>query len=107
MHANDDDFASVYGTCEKTSFGKFYKLDWYLFRKNRFCVPTSFMRKLLVCDGHGRLLGNLGVRKTFVVLHECLWEYHLPFKDVLHERLWKYHLSFIDVLHEHLWKYHL
>ena len=52
LHANDDDFASMYGTCEKASFGKFYKLDWYLFRKNRFCVPTSFMRKLLVCDGH-------------------------------------------------------
>ncbi|XP_040997899.1 uncharacterized protein LOC121243906 [Juglans microcarpa x Juglans regia] len=65
------------------------------------------MRKLLVSDGHAGLLGNLSVRKTFVVLHDCLWEYHLPFKDLLHERLWKYHLSFIDVLHEHLWEYHL
>ena len=107
LHATDDDFASVYGTCEKASFGKFYKLDWYLFIKNRFYVPTSFICKLLVCDGHGGLLGNHGVRKTFVLLHERLWKYHLPFNDVLHEHLWKYQLPFIDVLHERLWDYHL
>jgi len=76
LHANDDDLASVYGTCEKASFGKFYKLDWYLFRENRFCVPTSFMLKLLVCDRHAGLLGNFRVTKTFNMLHERLWEYH-------------------------------
>jgi len=107
LHANDDDFATVYGTCEKVSFSKFYKLNWYLFRGNRFCVPTSFTLKLLVCDRHGGLLGNFGVRKTFNMLHERLWEYRLAFTDVLHEHLWKYHLSFINVLHEHLWKYYL
>ena len=27
LYANDDDFASVNGACEKTTFGKFYRLD--------------------------------------------------------------------------------
>ena len=26
LYANDDDFANVYGACEKTTFGKFYRL---------------------------------------------------------------------------------
>ena len=48
LYANDDDFASVYGVCEKVAFGKFYRLDGYLFRGNRLCVPNSFMHELLV-----------------------------------------------------------
>jgi hypothetical protein len=32
LYANDDDFASVYGACEKAAFGKLYRLDEYLFR---------------------------------------------------------------------------
>ena len=30
LYANDDDFASVYGACEKATFGKFYRLDGVL-----------------------------------------------------------------------------
>ncbi|XP_050280794.1 uncharacterized protein LOC126721779 [Quercus robur] len=48
LYANDDDFASVYGTCEKAVFGKFYRLDGYLFRENRLCEPNSSMRELLL-----------------------------------------------------------
>ncbi|RVW34633.1 Transposon Ty3-I Gag-Pol polyprotein [Vitis vinifera] len=71
LYANDDDFASVYGACEKATFGKFYRLDGYLFRENRFCVPNSSMRELLVCEAHGGvLMGHFGVRKTLDVLHE-------------------------------------
>ncbi|RVW85617.1 Transposon Ty3-G Gag-Pol polyprotein [Vitis vinifera] len=71
LYANDDDFASVYGACEKTSFGKFYRLDGYLFRENRLCVPNSSMRELLVRKAHGGgLMGHFGVRKTLDVLHE-------------------------------------
>ena len=33
LYANYDDFASVYGACEKAAFGKFYRLDEYLFRE--------------------------------------------------------------------------
>ena len=66
LYANDDDFASVYGACEKIAFGKFYRLDGYLFRENRLCVPNSSMR-----EAHGGdLMGHFGVRKTLDVLHE-------------------------------------
>ena len=71
LYANDDDFASVYGACEKTAFGKCYRLDGYFFRENRLCVPNSSMRELLVREAHGGgLMGHFGVRKTLDVLHE-------------------------------------
>ena len=74
LYANDDDFASVYGACEKAAFGKFYRLDGYLFRENRLCVPTSSMREFLVHEAHGGgLMGHFGVRKTLDVLHEHLF----------------------------------
>ena len=43
LYSNDDDFA-----CEKAMFGKFYRLDGYLFRENKLCVPNSSMCELLV-----------------------------------------------------------
>ncbi|KAJ9682680.1 hypothetical protein PVL29_018578 [Vitis rotundifolia] len=71
LYANDDDFASVYGACEKAAFGKFYRLDGYLFKENRLCVPSSSMRELLVREAHGAgLMGHFGVRKTLDILHE-------------------------------------
>ena len=71
LYTNDDDFASVYGACEKVAFGKFYRLDGYLFRENRLCVPNNSMRELLVREAHGvGLMGHFGIRKTLDVLHE-------------------------------------
>jgi hypothetical protein len=74
LYVNDDDFASVYGACEKATFGKFYRLDGYLFKENRLCVLNSSMCELLVREVHGRgLMGHFGVRKTLDVLHEHLF----------------------------------
>jgi hypothetical protein len=71
LYVNDDDFASVFAACEKAVFGKFYRIDGYLFRENRFCVPNSSMRELLVREAHGGgLMGHFGVRKTLDMLHE-------------------------------------
>ena len=71
LYANDDDFASVYGAFEKAAFGKFYRLNEYLFRENKLCLPNSSMCELLVCEAHGGgLMGHFGVRKTLDVLHE-------------------------------------
>jgi hypothetical protein len=71
LYANDDDFESVCGACEKTAFGKFYRRDGYLFRGNQLCVPNSSMRELLLREAHGGdLMGHFGVRKTLDVLHE-------------------------------------
>ena len=71
LYVNDDDFASMYGACEKAAFGKFYRLDGYLFRENRLCMPNSSMCELHVREAHeGGLMGHFGVRKTLGVLHE-------------------------------------
>jgi hypothetical protein len=74
LYANDDDIASVYGACEKAAFGKFYRLDAYLFRENRLCMPNNSMHELLVCEAHGGgLTGHFGVRKTLDMLHELFF----------------------------------
>ena len=71
MYANGDDFSSLYGACEKAIFGKFYRLDGYLFRENRLCVPNSSMCELFVREAHGgSLMDHFGLRKTLDVLHE-------------------------------------
>jgi hypothetical protein len=50
----------------KAAFGKFYRLDGYLFREKRLCVPNSSMR-----EAHGGgLMGHCGERNTLDVLHE-------------------------------------
>jgi hypothetical protein len=74
LYANDDDFASVYGACQKAAFRKFYRLDGYLFRGNQLCVPNSSMSKLLVGEAHrGGLMGHFGIRKTLDMLHELIF----------------------------------
>ena len=50
LNENDNDFATLYRECEKYAFGKFYRLDGYLFKENNICVPNSSMRELLVCE---------------------------------------------------------
>jgi hypothetical protein len=71
LYKDDSDFANVYDACETLAFGQFYRLDGYLFKENRLCVPLSFMRELLVREAHrGGLMGHFGVVKTLDVLHE-------------------------------------
>ena len=56
------------------AFGKFYRLDGYLFKESRLCVTSSFMRELLVREAHGGgLLGHFGVVTTLDVLHEYFY----------------------------------
>ena len=71
MYKDDSDFANVYNVCETSVFGKFYRLDGYLFKESCLCVPLSFMRELLVREAHGGgLMGHFGVVKILDVLHE-------------------------------------
>ena len=71
LYANNNDFANVYVACERATFGKFYRLDGYLFQENKLCVPNCSMRQLLVRKAHGGgLMSHFGVRKTLEVLQE-------------------------------------
>ena len=64
LYNNDNDFGALYETCEKSTFGKFYRLGGYLFKENKLCVPNSSMRELLVHEAHsGGLMGHFDVRK--------------------------------------------
>ena len=72
LYKNDSDFANVYNNaCKSLAFGKFYKLDGYLFKESCLCVPLSSMCELLVREAHGSgLMGHFGAAKTLDVLHE-------------------------------------
>ena len=71
LYENDIDFANLYGECENFDFGKFYRLDGYLFKENKLYLPNSSMRELLVREAHsGGLMGHFGVKKTLDTLNE-------------------------------------
>ena len=59
LYKDDSDFTNLYHAYENSAFGKFYRLDGYLFKGSRLCVRLSFMCELLVCEAHGS--GLLGV----------------------------------------------
>jgi len=71
LYKDDSDFTNVYNACGTSTFGKFYRLDGYLFKENLLCVPLNFMHELLVheVDG-GELIGHFGVIKTLDMLHD-------------------------------------
>lgn len=48
FYANDNVFPNEYEASKKSTYGKFYRFNGYLFRKNRIYVPDSSIRKLLV-----------------------------------------------------------
>jgi len=84
LYKDDSNFANVYNACETSAFGKFYRLDGYLFKNSHLCVPLSSMSELLVREAHGGgLMGHFGVVKTLDVLHEHFYWPKMK-KDVQH-----------------------
>ena len=71
-------------TCEKVSFGKFYKHEGYLFKENKCCFPQYSLHELLVREAHGGgLMGHFRVKKILDVLSEYFFWLHLK-RDVEH-----------------------
>ena len=71
LYKDDSDFANVYNACKTSAFGKFYKLNGYLFKESCLCVLLNSMRELLVREAYGGgLMEHFGVVKTLDVLHE-------------------------------------
>ena len=44
LYKDDSDFANICNACETSAFGKFYRLDGYLFKDSHLCVPFKFYR---------------------------------------------------------------
>ena len=67
-------FSVEYQACEKTTIGKYFKHDGYLFRENKLCLPNYSSRDLLVRESlGGGLIGHFRVvrlwqfcRNTFI-----------------------------------------
>jgi hypothetical protein len=47
LYAEDHKFCEEYRACEKIASGKFFRLNGFLFRENKLCVPNCFMRELI------------------------------------------------------------
>ena len=83
LYKDASDFVNIYNACETLTFGKFYRLDGYLFTKCHLCVPLSSMRELFVREAHeGRLIGHFEVVKTLDVLLE---HFYWPTKNMCNE----------------------
>ena len=71
-----------YRACEKIAYGKFFRLDGFLFRENKLCMPNCSMRELLVQESHGGgLMGHFGVAKTLAILQGHFYWSHMK-RDV-------------------------
>ena len=69
LYEHDFDFAQIFVACEKRAFKNFHKVDGYLFKENKLCVPQSSIRELLVREAHGGILmGHFGVKRTLDIM---------------------------------------
>jgi transposase InsO family protein len=77
LYASDHEFCEEYRACEKIAFGKFFRLDGFLFRENKLCVLNCSMRELLVQESRGGgLIGHFGVAKTLAILQGHFYRPH-------------------------------
>jgi hypothetical protein len=82
LYAEDHEFREEYRACEKIASGKFFRLDGFLFRENKLCVPNYSIRELLVQESHGGgLMGHFGVAKTLAILQDHFYWPHIK-RDV-------------------------
>jgi len=50
LYKDDSDFANVYNACETSAFGKFYRLDGYLFKESRLYFKLISIHVQRICD---------------------------------------------------------
>ena len=48
LYSSDHDFSDVYQSCEKSTFGKYFRHEGYLFKENKLCLRDCSLRELLV-----------------------------------------------------------
>ena len=71
LQAYDHDFSVEYQAYEKTTIGRYFRHNGYLFKENKLYVPNYSFIDLLVRESHGEgLIRHFRVVKTLAVLQE-------------------------------------
>nr|GEZ56583.1 retrotransposon protein, putative, Ty3-gypsy subclass [Tanacetum cinerariifolium] len=68
---NDARRKEIWSKCDNGPFQQFYKLDCYLFKGARLCIPFCSLCEAIILEGHeGGLAGHFGHDKTLALLRE-------------------------------------
>ncbi|GKB00060.1 RNA-directed DNA polymerase [Tanacetum coccineum] len=68
LYYDDPDFKEIWSKCDNGPFQQFSKLDGYLFKRERLCIPLCSLRQAIVLEGHpGGLAGRFGRGKTLAL----------------------------------------
>ncbi|GJT93741.1 RNA-directed DNA polymerase [Tanacetum coccineum] len=71
LYCDDPDFREIWSKCDNGPFQQFSKLDGYLFKGARLCIPLCSLREAIILEGHaGGLAGHFGRDKTLALLRE-------------------------------------
>jgi len=71
LYKHNSNFAQIFDACEEGAFKIFHRVDGYLSKENKLCVPQSSMQELLVREAHGGgLMGHYGVKIILDIMHE-------------------------------------
>ncbi|GJX86535.1 RNA-directed DNA polymerase [Tanacetum coccineum] len=71
LYCDDPDFREIWSKCDNDLFQQFSKLDGYLFKGARLCIPLCSLREAFILECHaGGLAGDVGRDKTLALLRE-------------------------------------
>ncbi|GKC06066.1 RNA-directed DNA polymerase [Tanacetum coccineum] len=71
LYCYDLDFREIWSKCDNGPFQQFSKLDGYLFKGVRFCLPLCSLREAIILEGHADgLAGHFWRDKTLALLRE-------------------------------------
>ncbi|GJX13304.1 RNA-directed DNA polymerase [Tanacetum coccineum] len=71
LYCDDPNFREIWSKCNNGPFQQFSKLDGYLFKGARLCIPLCSLREAIVLEGHASgLAGYFGHDKTLALLCE-------------------------------------
>ncbi|GJU37051.1 RNA-directed DNA polymerase [Tanacetum coccineum] len=71
IYCDDPDFREIWSKFDNGPFQQFSKLDGYLFKGARLCIPLCSLHEAIILEGHaGGLAGHFGRDKTLALLHE-------------------------------------
>ncbi|GJT86674.1 RNA-directed DNA polymerase [Tanacetum coccineum] len=74
LYCDDPYFKEIWSKCDNGPFQQFSKLDAYLFKGARLCIPLCSLREAIILEGHASgLAGHFGRDKTLALLREFYW----------------------------------